>query len=215
MGDHSKLFMKLCSKNPFPNSFRYTDHCWLVNNPMKIKLLTIFEHYVPAMGLDLVLLLKGKKPRSPSAAAISTASSTDMPISYLFLCPPLLSEIPFYCPPLQEIPFVSKTICLSVGYFLSDSEALALPNCRTFIYAMEPTKQKCVLLKAPYLEKGDQSNDSGSVTVTELYGLLKQIPRCGNCEEDDVSSRLDCDADDALFQMMSDDEIIAKVRKPK
>ncbi|GBN50827.1 hypothetical protein AVEN_78400-1 [Araneus ventricosus] len=59
-----------------------------------------------------------------------------------------------------------------------------------------------------------QSNDSGSVTVTELNGLLKQIPGCGNCEEDDVSSWLDCDADDAGFQLMSDDEIIAQVRKP-
>ncbi|GBM73694.1 hypothetical protein AVEN_177743-1 [Araneus ventricosus] len=39
---------------------------------------------------------------------------------------------------------------------------------------------------APYLENVDQSNDSGSVTVTELNGLLKQIPGCGSCEEDDV-----------------------------
>ncbi|GBN62539.1 hypothetical protein AVEN_91118-1 [Araneus ventricosus] len=67
---------------------------------------------------------------------------------------------------------------------------------------------------APYLENVDQSKDSGSVTVTELNGLLKQIPGCGNCEEDDVSSWLDCDADDAGFQLMSDDEIIAQVRNP-
>ncbi|GBO23718.1 hypothetical protein AVEN_229560-1 [Araneus ventricosus] len=33
-------------------------------------------------------------------------------------------------------------------------------------------------------------------------------------KEDDVSSWLDCDADDAGFQLMSDDEIIAQVRKP-
>ncbi|GBM77348.1 hypothetical protein AVEN_52718-1 [Araneus ventricosus] len=77
---------------------------------------------------------------SPSAAAIPNAGSADMPISYFFLPPsPLLSEIPFYCPPLPEIPILCKTICLSIGYFLSDSEALALPKCRTFIYAMEPT----------------------------------------------------------------------------
>ncbi|GBN08811.1 hypothetical protein AVEN_261077-1 [Araneus ventricosus] len=63
-----------------------------------------------------------------------------MPISYLFLPPsPLLSEIPLNYPPLPEIPFVSRTICLSIGYILSDSEALALPKCRTFIYTMEPT----------------------------------------------------------------------------
>ncbi|GBN98860.1 hypothetical protein AVEN_105672-1 [Araneus ventricosus] len=52
------------------------------------------------------------------------------------------------------------------------------------------------------------------MTVTELNGLLKQIPGCGNCEEDDVSSWLDCDADVAGFQLMSDDEIIAQIRKP-
>ncbi|GBO00549.1 hypothetical protein AVEN_22822-1, partial [Araneus ventricosus] len=66
----------------------------------------------------------------------------------------------------------------------------------------------------PYLENVDQSNDSCSVTVTELNGLLKQTPYCGNCKENDVSSWLDCDADDAGFQLMSDDKIIAKVGKP-
>ncbi|GBL75630.1 hypothetical protein AVEN_12320-1 [Araneus ventricosus] len=52
------------------------------------------------------------------------------------------------------------------------------------------------------------------VTVTAINGLLKQIPGCENCEEDDVSSWLDCDADDSGFQLMSDDEIIAQERKP-
>ncbi|GBM10440.1 hypothetical protein AVEN_263353-1 [Araneus ventricosus] len=71
-----------------------------------------------------------------------------MPISYLFFPQPAAggevhSIVP---PPLPEIPFVSKTNCLSIGYFLSDSEALALPKCRTFIYALEPTKRKRVLL---------------------------------------------------------------------
>ncbi|GBM71474.1 hypothetical protein AVEN_65375-1 [Araneus ventricosus] len=70
-----------------------------------------------------------------------------MPIFYLFLPPShLLLEIPFYCLPLQEIPFISKTICLSIDYLLFNLEALDLPKCRTFIYAMEPTKQKHVLL---------------------------------------------------------------------
>ncbi|GBM89185.1 hypothetical protein AVEN_271491-1 [Araneus ventricosus] len=36
---------------------------------------------------------------------------------------------------------------------------------------------------------------------------------CGNFEEVEVSSWLDCDAD-ARFQLMSDEEIIAQVRKP-
>ncbi|GBN50887.1 hypothetical protein AVEN_140978-1 [Araneus ventricosus] len=62
----------------------------------------------------------------------------------------------------------------------------------------------------PYLEKVDQSNDSCSVTVTELNGVLKQTLCCVNCEEDDVSSWLDCDADDAGFQQMSDVKIIVK-----
>ncbi|GBM76133.1 hypothetical protein AVEN_272979-1 [Araneus ventricosus] len=55
----------------------------------------------------------------------------------------------------------------------------------------------------PYFENVDQSNDSGSVTVTELNELLKQISDSGNCEEDDVSTWLDYDADDAGFQLMS------------
>ncbi|GBM02167.1 hypothetical protein AVEN_190590-1 [Araneus ventricosus] len=68
---------------------------------------------------------------------------------------------------------------------------------------------------APYLENVDQSNDSGSIAVTELNGLLQQFLGCGNCKEDDISLWLNCDAfDDAGFQLMSDDEIIAQVRKP-
>ncbi|GBO04243.1 hypothetical protein AVEN_212188-1 [Araneus ventricosus] len=39
---------------------------------------------------------------------------------------------------------------------------------------------------------------------------FEKIPGCGS----DVSSWLDCDADDAGFQLISDDEIIAQVRKP-
>ncbi|GBN40244.1 hypothetical protein AVEN_72319-1 [Araneus ventricosus] len=48
---------------------------------------------------------------------------------------------------------------------------------------------------APILENVEQSNDRGSVTVAELNGLLKEIPGSGNCEEDEVISWLDCDAD--------------------
>ncbi|GBM45555.1 hypothetical protein AVEN_152590-1 [Araneus ventricosus] len=71
-----------------------------------------------------------------------------MPISYLLLShPPSCRKFQSIVPPLPEIPFVSKTICLPIGYFLSNSEALALPKCRTFIYAMKPTKRKRVLLK--------------------------------------------------------------------
>ncbi|GBM40229.1 Jerky -like [Araneus ventricosus] len=49
-------------------------------------------------------------------------------------------------PIVQQISFVSKTICLSIGYLLSDSETLVLQKCRIFIYVMEPTKRKRVLL---------------------------------------------------------------------
>ncbi|GBM54374.1 hypothetical protein AVEN_115710-1 [Araneus ventricosus] len=62
-----------------------------------------------------------------------------MPISYLFLPhPPSCRK--FHSSPRPSV------FCLSIGYFLSDSEALALPKCRTFIYAMEPTERKRVLL---------------------------------------------------------------------
>ncbi|GBO17733.1 hypothetical protein AVEN_10857-1 [Araneus ventricosus] len=45
-------------------------------------------------------------------------------------------------------------------------------------------------------------------------GRKKLKDRCGNCEEYEVSSWLDFDADDEGFQLMCDDEIIAQVRKP-
>ncbi|GBM57437.1 hypothetical protein AVEN_24210-1 [Araneus ventricosus] len=124
-----------------------------------------------------------------------------MPISYLFLPPsPLMSEIPFYCPLCRKFHSSPRlfAFCLSIGYFLSDSEALTLPKSRTFIYAMEATKRKRVLL-----------------TVEQKFQIVSRIESaCGNCEENDLTSWLDCDADDAGFQLMSDVEIIAQVRKP-
>lgn len=60
----------------------------------------------------------------------------------------------------------------------------------------------------------DQLKDIGSVIVTEWKVHLKQFPCCENCEEDDVSLRLDCVADHVGFQLMSDDEIITQVWKP-
>ncbi|GBN47367.1 hypothetical protein AVEN_272617-1 [Araneus ventricosus] len=92
------------------------------------------------------------------------------------------------------------------------------PFCNRWTRALgvspEHTLKRSWRKLAPYLENVDQSNDSSSVTVTELNGLLKQIPGCGNCEEDEVSSWLDFDADDEGFQLMCDDEIIAQERKP-
>ncbi|GBN50826.1 hypothetical protein AVEN_78399-1 [Araneus ventricosus] len=73
-----------------------------------------------------------------------------MPISYLFLplIPPSCRKfhsIVILCRKFHSSPRLSA-FCLSIGNFLSDSEALALPKCRTFIYAMEPSKRKRVLL---------------------------------------------------------------------
>ncbi|GBM47298.1 hypothetical protein AVEN_172241-1 [Araneus ventricosus] len=98
-------------------------------------------------------------------------------------------------------------------------KALTLKDCVYMINEAwesvpEHTLKRSWRTVAPYLENVDQSNDSGSVTLTELNGLSKEIPGCGNCEEVDISPWLDCDADDAGFQLMSDDEIIAQVRKP-
>ncbi|GBO13133.1 hypothetical protein AVEN_155592-1 [Araneus ventricosus] len=96
-------------------------------------------------------------------------------------------------------------------------KGLTLKDCmminEDWEYVPEHTLKRSWRKLGPYLENVNQSNDSGSVTVNELNGLLKQIPGCGNCEEDDVSSWLDCDADDAGFQLMSDNEIIAQVQK--
>ncbi|GBN51694.1 hypothetical protein AVEN_227786-1, partial [Araneus ventricosus] len=120
---------------------------------------------------------------SPSAAAIPTAGSAD-----ILSLSPLLSEIPFHCRPLPEIPFVSKTICLSIGYFLSDSEALALPKCRTFIYAMEPTKRKRVLLT---VEQKFQivTRIEGFETLTKLskeFGVGVSTVRDMRCDSEKI-----------------------------
>lgn len=66
---------------------------------------------------------------------------------------------------------------------------------------------------AHYFENVDQSNESGSVTMAELNVLLKQL-YVVEITEDAVSSQLDGYADDAEFQLMSDDIIIVQVRKP-
>ncbi|GBM62135.1 Tigger transposable element-derived protein 2, partial [Araneus ventricosus] len=133
---------------------------------------------------------------SPSATAIPTAGSADMPISYLTPIP-FLTEIPFYYPPLPEIPIVSKTICLSIGYFLPDSEALAIPKCRTFIYAMDPTKRKRVLLTVKHkfqivsrIEAGEKLSSDievGNSFIAELQELIVKgkltADQIHNCDE--------------------------------
>ncbi|GBN10214.1 hypothetical protein AVEN_173089-1 [Araneus ventricosus] len=107
-----------------------------------------------------------------------------------------------------------EAVCFIVQFW----EALTLNDC-VYMFndawesVSEHTLKRSWRKLAPYLKNVDQSNDSGSVTVTELNGLLKQIPVCGKCAEDDVSSWLDCDDDDAGFSMMSDDEIITQSTK--
>ncbi|GBM66214.1 hypothetical protein AVEN_27903-1 [Araneus ventricosus] len=87
-------------------------------------------------------------------------------------------------------------------------KALTLKECvyminKTWESVPKHTLKRSWRKLAPCFENVDQSNDSGSVTVTEVNGLLKQISNCGNCEEDDISTWLDYDADDAGFQLMS------------
>ncbi|GBM09716.1 Jerky -like [Araneus ventricosus] len=106
-----------------------------------------------------------------------------------------------------------ETACSIVQFW----KALTLKDCVCMITEAwesvpDHTLKRSWRKLVPYLENVDQSNDSVSVTVTELNGLLKQIPGSRNCEKD-VSSWLDCDNDDAGFQLISDDEIIAQVRK--
>ncbi|GBN97257.1 hypothetical protein AVEN_270912-1 [Araneus ventricosus] len=112
-----------------------------------------------------------------------------MPISYLFLSPsPFLSEIPFYCSPLREIPFLSKTICLSIVYFLSDSEALALPKCRTIIYAMEPTKRKHVLFTVEQKFQIVSRIEAGeTLTKSKEFGV--GVSRVGNMRRDSENAK--------------------------
>ncbi|GBO00082.1 Jerky -like [Araneus ventricosus] len=122
----------------------------------------------------------------------------------------ILSKLPFEADEDEE-----EAACSIVQFW----KALTLKDCVYMINEAwesvpEPTLKLSWPKPAPYVENVDQSNDCDSVTVTELNGLLKQIPGCGNCEEDDVSSWLDCDADDSGFQLMSDDEMIVQVRKP-
>ncbi|GBM10887.1 hypothetical protein AVEN_42140-1 [Araneus ventricosus] len=93
-----------------------------------------------------------------------------MPISYVFPLHPLSyrkfhSIVPlcwkFHSSPR---PFA---FCLSIGYFLSDSEVLALPKCRSFIYAMEPTERKRVLLTVEQKFQIASRNEAGE-TLTKL-----------------------------------------------
>ncbi|GBN02629.1 hypothetical protein AVEN_235074-1 [Araneus ventricosus] len=68
-------------------------------------------------------------------------------------------------------------------------KALTLKDCVCMIneaWASVPehTLKRSWRKLASCLENVDQSNDSGSVTVTELNGLLKQIPGCVNCKEE-------------------------------
>ncbi|GFQ70193.1 fatty acyl-CoA reductase 2 [Trichonephila clavata] len=57
------MLLKLINTYPVPNAFRYSNNVWIVNSKVEKTLLTIFEHYIPAVGIDLMLILQGKKPR--------------------------------------------------------------------------------------------------------------------------------------------------------
>ncbi|GFQ88079.1 alcohol-forming fatty acyl-CoA reductase [Trichonephila clavata] len=55
--------VKLVQKHPVPNGFRYPTHVWIVDSKIEKVFLSIFEHYIPAAGMDLMLILQGKKPK--------------------------------------------------------------------------------------------------------------------------------------------------------
>ncbi|GFT37388.1 fatty acyl-CoA reductase 2, partial [Trichonephila clavipes] len=57
------MLLKLVNKYPVPNGFRYSNNVWIVDNKTEKTLLSIFEHYIPAAGMDLMLILQGKKPK--------------------------------------------------------------------------------------------------------------------------------------------------------
>ncbi|GBN78461.1 hypothetical protein AVEN_56300-1 [Araneus ventricosus] len=99
------------------------------------------------MGLDdhwqIYLPPVVSQKRSPSAAAIPTAGNANLlPLSSPSpSCRKFHSIVPL-CRKFHSSPRPSAFLLVT----LSKSEALALPKCRTFIYAMEPTKQEHVLL---------------------------------------------------------------------
>ncbi|GBL96516.1 hypothetical protein AVEN_229956-1 [Araneus ventricosus] len=109
-------------------------------------------------------------------------------------CRKLLSIVPL-CRKFHSSPRPSA-FYLSIGYFLSDSEALALPKCRTFIYAMEPTKRKRVLLTVEQKFQIVSRIEAGN-TLTKLskeFGIwsaasngksakLRKTLKCVNDEE--------------------------------
>ncbi|GFY59253.1 transposon Ty3-I Gag-Pol polyprotein, partial [Trichonephila inaurata madagascariensis] len=55
--------LNLVKKYPAPNSLRYSNHVWVVDSKVKKVFLSIFEHYIPAVSMDLMLILQGKKPK--------------------------------------------------------------------------------------------------------------------------------------------------------
>ncbi|GFY75961.1 fatty acyl-CoA reductase 2 [Trichonephila inaurata madagascariensis] len=57
------MLLKLVNKYPVPNGFRYSNNVWIVDSKTDKTLLSIFEHYLPAAGMDLMLILQGKKPK--------------------------------------------------------------------------------------------------------------------------------------------------------
>ncbi|GFQ82399.1 fatty acyl-CoA reductase 2, partial [Trichonephila clavata] len=59
----TSIYLRLFIKYPVPNAFRYSQHVWIVDSKIEKVFLSIFEHYIPAAVMDLMLILKGKKPK--------------------------------------------------------------------------------------------------------------------------------------------------------
>ncbi|GBM07000.1 hypothetical protein AVEN_63450-1 [Araneus ventricosus] len=94
------------------------------------------------------------------------------------------------------------------------------PNTTAILQPMdqgviESMKRRCRnQLLNKLLFEGDDDEEETACFIVQFWKALTLKDCCGNCEDDDVSSWLDCDADDTGFQLTSDDEIIAQVRKP-
>ncbi|GBM10931.1 hypothetical protein AVEN_171419-1 [Araneus ventricosus] len=67
---------------------------------------------------------------------------------------------------------------------------------------------------APDQKKMKDRDDSGMCQFFWLTSCNADYGEKENCEEDNVNSWIDCDADYTGFQLMNDEEITAQVRKP-
>ncbi|GBL77914.1 Jerky -like [Araneus ventricosus] len=160
--------------------------------------------------VKLTLVGKSKKPR-----CFKNINKTALLVHYMRqessrMNSSLFSEWFHYCF-VPEVKKILKKLKLKKAILLMDN-APAHRDAET----LKAENITCIFIP-PNTTSILQPMDQGVIeSMKRRYRKPKQIAfgSCGNCEEDGVSSWLDYDADDAGFQLMSDDEIIAQVRKP-